>query len=107
MAALQLEPSAHAPWTRTMFGRSAISILPSGGESSLRFMLSRSVRLRPTRPGAETHLHFHHCGGNHLAAGGPIYVQRRELDEPRTEGQLRLHALDPELVRDIPERWPR
>ena len=74
-----------------------------------------------------THLHFDHCGGNHLFAGKPIYVQRRELDdarsqddytirewveapgveyvpvdgeldEPHTEGQLRVLALDPELV---------
>ena len=28
-----------------------------------------------------THLHFDHCGGNHLFAGRPIYVQRRELDD--------------------------
>ena len=28
-----------------------------------------------------THLHFDHCGGNHLFAGKPIYVQRRELDD--------------------------
>ena len=33
-----------------------------------------------------THLHFDHCGGNHLFAGKPIYVQRR------------VRALDPELV---------
>jgi N-acyl homoserine lactone hydrolase len=26
-----------------------------------------------------THLHFDHCGGNHLFAGRPIYVQRQEL----------------------------
>jgi N-acyl homoserine lactone hydrolase len=117
-----------------------------------------------------THLHFDHGGGNHLFAGKPVYVQRRELedalgrddytirewieapgvryvpvdgelellpgirlvpapghtpgsqvvvvetggrpvvvcgdvavwsgelDEPRTEGQLRVRALDPELV---------
>ncbi len=32
-----------------------------------------------------THLHFDHCGGNHLFAGKPIYVQRRELDEARTQ----------------------
>jgi N-acyl homoserine lactone hydrolase len=24
-----------------------------------------------------THLHFDHCGGNHLFAGRPIYVQRQ------------------------------
>jgi N-acyl homoserine lactone hydrolase len=28
-----------------------------------------------------THLHFDHCGGNHLFAGKPIHVQRRELDD--------------------------
>ena len=33
-----------------------------------------------------THLHFDHCGGNHLFAGRPIYVQRRELDDARGEG---------------------
>ena len=32
-----------------------------------------------------THLHFDHCGGNHLFAGTPIYVQRRELDDARSE----------------------
>jgi phosphoribosyl 1,2-cyclic phosphodiesterase len=32
-----------------------------------------------------THLHFDHCGGNHLLAGRPIYVQRREFDDARSE----------------------
>jgi glyoxylase-like metal-dependent hydrolase (beta-lactamase superfamily II) len=32
-----------------------------------------------------THLHFDHCGGNHLFAGRPIYVQRRELDDARSK----------------------
>ena len=32
-----------------------------------------------------THLHFDHCGGNHLFAGRPIYVQRRELEDARTQ----------------------
>ena len=32
-----------------------------------------------------THLHFDHCGGNHLFADRPIYVQRRELDDARSE----------------------
>jgi N-acyl homoserine lactone hydrolase len=30
-----------------------------------------------------THLHFDHCGGNHLFAGTPIYVQRTELVDAR------------------------
>jgi N-acyl homoserine lactone hydrolase len=32
-----------------------------------------------------THLHADHCGGNHLFAGKPVYVQRRELDDARGE----------------------
>ncbi len=32
-----------------------------------------------------THLHFDHCGGNHLFAGKPNYVQRQELDDARTQ----------------------
>ena len=32
-----------------------------------------------------THLHFDHCGGNHLVTGRPIYVQRQELDDARSE----------------------
>jgi Zn-dependent hydrolases, including glyoxylases len=31
-----------------------------------------------------THLHADHCGGNHLFAGKPIYVQRRELEGARS-----------------------
>ena len=32
-----------------------------------------------------THLHFDHCGGNHLFAGKPFYVQQRELDDARSK----------------------
>ena len=32
-----------------------------------------------------THLHFDHCGGNHLFAGKPTYVQRQELDDARSQ----------------------
>ena len=32
-----------------------------------------------------THLHFDHCGGNHLFGDRPIYVQRRELEDARGE----------------------
>jgi N-acyl homoserine lactone hydrolase len=31
-----------------------------------------------------THLHFDHCGGNHLFPGTPVYVQRQELDDALT-----------------------
>ncbi len=36
-----------------------------------------------------THLHFDHCGGNHLFAGRPIYIQRRELDDARSRTTTR------------------
>ena len=36
-----------------------------------------------------THLHADHCGGNHLFAGKPIYVQRRKLDDARSPEQTR------------------
>ena len=32
-----------------------------------------------------THLHFDHCGGNVLFPGTPIYVQRQELEDARTQ----------------------
>src|SRR4029079_14241303 len=32
-----------------------------------------------------THLHFDHCGRHPLFAGRPIYVQRQELQDARTE----------------------
>lgn len=37
-----------------------------------------------------THLHFDHCGNNHLFAGKPIYVQRRELDDARTKDEYTI-----------------
>jgi N-acyl homoserine lactone hydrolase len=37
-----------------------------------------------------THLHFDHCGGNQLFAGTPIYVQRQELDDARSEDEYTI-----------------
>jgi N-acyl homoserine lactone hydrolase len=37
-----------------------------------------------------THLHFDHCGGNHLFAGRPIYVQRLELDDARSQDEYTI-----------------
>jgi N-acyl homoserine lactone hydrolase len=39
-----------------------------------------------------THLHFDHCGGNHLFAGKPFYVQRRELDDALTKDDYTINA---------------
>ncbi|ADB30629.1 beta-lactamase domain protein [Kribbella flavida DSM 17836] len=37
-----------------------------------------------------THLHADHCGGNHLFAGRPIYVQRRELEDAHSEEEYTI-----------------
>jgi len=39
-----------------------------------------------------THLHFDHCGGNHLFAGVPVYVQRQELDDALTKDDFTIRA---------------
>lgn len=50
-----------------------------------------------------THLHFDHCGGNHLFAGKPIYVQRRELDDARNLPDYTIPDwVDPPGVQYIP-----
>ena len=50
-----------------------------------------------------THLHFDHCGGNHLFTGRPIYVQRRELDDARSEDDYSIREwVDAPGVRYVP-----
>jgi N-acyl homoserine lactone hydrolase len=50
-----------------------------------------------------THLHFDHCGGNHLFTGTPIYVQRRELDDARSLEDYTIREwVDPPGVRYVP-----
>ncbi len=50
-----------------------------------------------------THLHFDHCGGNHLFAGKPIYVQRRELDDARNLDDYTIREwVDAPGVRYVP-----
>lgn len=50
-----------------------------------------------------THLHFDHCGGNHLFAGRPIYVQRRELDDAHSRDDYTIREwVDAPGVRYVP-----
>src|SRR3954464_5466816 len=50
-----------------------------------------------------THLHFDHCGGNQLFAARPIYVQRRELDDARSEDDYTIREwVDAPGVRYVP-----
>ncbi|MCC6500351.1 MAG: MBL fold metallo-hydrolase [Anaerolineales bacterium] len=39
-----------------------------------------------------THLHFDHCGGNHLFTSKPIYVQRRELDDAHSKDDYTIRT---------------
>src|SRR4051794_22762861 len=60
---------------------------PGGGrlDPRLRRLSKQDFDLADIDIVVNTHLHFDHCGGNHLFAGRPIYVQRRELDDARSE----------------------
>ncbi len=50
-----------------------------------------------------THLHGDHCGGNGLFAGKPIYVQRRELDDARSQDDYSIREwVEPPGVRYVP-----
>jgi N-acyl homoserine lactone hydrolase len=50
-----------------------------------------------------THLHFDHCGGNHLFAGKPIYVQRQELEDARSLEDYTIREwVDPPGVTYVP-----
>ena len=49
-----------------------------------------------------THLHGDHCGGNHLFAGKPIYVQRRELDDARSVDDYIREWVDAPGVQYVP-----
>ena len=50
-----------------------------------------------------THLHFDHCGGNHLFAGKPIYVQSLELDDARNKDDYTIREwVDAPGVRYVP-----
>ena len=50
-----------------------------------------------------THLHFDHCGNNHLFAGTPIHVQRRELDDARSQDDYTIREwVEAPEVRYVP-----
>ena len=54
-----------------------------------------------------THLHFDHCGGNHLFAGKPVYVQRRELDDARSQEDYTIREwVDAPGVQYVPVDGP-
>jgi len=69
----------------------------------LRPLTEQDVDLAGIDIVVNTHLHADHCGGNHLFAGTPIYVQRRELDDARSEDGYTLREwVDAPGVRYVP-----
>jgi N-acyl homoserine lactone hydrolase len=77
------EPPVHIPSA----GAFGIALEPAGADLDprLRPLSKQDFDLAGIDIVVNTHLHFDHCGGNHLFAGRPIYVQRRELDDARSE----------------------
>src|SRR5215204_483317 len=50
-----------------------------------------------------THLHGDHCGGNRLFTGKPIYVQRHELDDARSQEDYSIREwVEPPGVSYVP-----
>jgi len=69
----------------------------------LRPLHEQDFDIRSVDMVVNTHLHFDHCGGNHLFAGTPIYVQRQELDDARTVDDYTIPEwVDPPGVHYIP-----
>ena len=57
------------------------------------------IRLVPTPGHTDGHQSvLVETGGSPVVIGGDVAISFAELDEPRTEGQLRVRELDPELV---------
>ncbi|MGD8194154.1 N-acyl homoserine lactonase family protein [Herbiconiux sp. P18] len=59
-------------------------------DPQLEPLSSHSLDLDSITAVVNTHLHFDHCGGNHLFAGTPVYVQRRELEDARTQADYTI-----------------
>ena len=66
-------------------GMTEVHALVADMDPRLRPWSEQDIDLAGIDMVVNTHLHFDHCGGNHLFAGKPIYVQRRELDDARSQ----------------------
>jgi lysophospholipase L1-like esterase len=70
-------PDSCSPRTAACSRRTTSTPARAATRPGARSSLGRSTRFAEAR--------VDHCGGNHLFAGRPIYVQRRELDDARSE----------------------
>ncbi|WP_188673429.1 MBL fold metallo-hydrolase [Subtercola lobariae] len=75
------------PGGRVLVDTGMTDLHPAVADMDPRFepLTERSIELDSITAVVNTHLHFDHCGGNHLFAGRPIYVQRQELEDARTQ----------------------
>ena len=74
------------PDARILVDTGMTDLHPAGADMDPRLMplTAQDIDLASIDIVVNTHLHFDHCGGNHLFPGKPIYVQRRELADART-----------------------
>lgn len=74
------------PMARILVDTGMTALHPAGADMDPRLtpLTAQNLDLASIDMVVNTHLHFDHCGGNHLFAGKPIYVQRRELADART-----------------------
>ena len=80
-------PHRPSRWSRAGRHRHDGAASPAGrhGSPSWIPLSEQDVDLAGIDIVVNTHLHGDHCGGNRLFAGKPIYVQRQELDDARSQ----------------------
>jgi N-acyl homoserine lactone hydrolase len=72
-------------------------------EPRLNPLNEQDVDLQSITAVVNTHLHFDHCGGNHLFTGRPVYVQRQELEDARTKDDYTIREwVDAPGMRYVP-----
>ena len=59
--------------------------LPADMDPCLRPLSEQDIDLAVIDIVVKIHLHFDHCGCNHLFVGKPIDVQRQELEDARSQ----------------------
>jgi N-acyl homoserine lactone hydrolase len=74
------------PDGRVLVDTGMTELHPAGADMDpqLEPLTEKDIDLDSITAVVNTHLHFDHCGGNHLFAGRPVYVQRQELQDART-----------------------
>ena len=66
-------------------GMTALHPAVADMDPRLEPLTEQTIELDTITAVVNTHLHFDHCGGNHLFTGSPVYVQRQELEDARAQ----------------------